>query len=224
MVDYFILFVLVNIAKSLLSFRRLFIKDMGFHVHFSTKQCFCGRGTYMLFVWANISRSMGDGHMVEACGKGDIQFTMTFEKDRSKRVTMQNALYVPKLTCSLFSVRATVMKGNTVKFENGSCLIYDRNGILLGTGSLVDKFYYLKCKSVTQESIAIATGSKVENKVDLWHQRLGHLNEVQLKEMVSEDLVKGVNIPKSTRISFCEKCVEGKMSKNHLNQWEKFDQ
>ena len=89
--------------------------------------------------------------MVEACGKGDIQFTMTFEKDRSKRVTMQNALYVPKLTCSLFSVRATVMKGNTVKFENGSCLIYDRNGILLGTGSLVDKLYYLKCESVTQE-------------------------------------------------------------------------
>ena len=31
--------------------------------------------------------SMGDGHMVEACGKGDIQFMMTFEKDRSKRVT-----------------------------------------------------------------------------------------------------------------------------------------
>ena len=54
--------------------------------------------------------SMGDGHMVEACGKGDIQFMMIFEKDRSKRVTMQNALYVPKLTCSLFSVRAMVMK------------------------------------------------------------------------------------------------------------------
>ena len=77
----------------------------------------------------------------------------------------------------------------------------------------MDKLYYLKCESVTQESITIATGSKVENKVDLWYQRLGHLNEVQLKEMVSQDLVKGVNIPKSTRISFCEKCVEGKMSK-----------
>ena len=76
--------------------------------------------------------------MVEACEKRDIQFMMTFEKDRSKRVTMQNALYGPKLTCSLFSVRATVMKGNTVKFENGSYLIYYRNGILLETGSLVD--------------------------------------------------------------------------------------
>ena len=31
--------------------------------------------------------------------------------------------------------------------------------------------------------------------------------------MASQNLVKGINIPKSTRISFCEKCVEGKMSK-----------
>ena len=65
MVDYFILFVLVNIAKSSLSFRRLFIKNMGFHVHFSTKQCFCGRGTYALFVWANISRFFDMRHMTD---------------------------------------------------------------------------------------------------------------------------------------------------------------
>ena len=157
--------------------------------------------------------TIGDGHMVEACGKGDIQFTMTLNNDKPKRVTMRDTLYVPKLTCSLFSVRATVMKGNTVEFENGSCMIYNRNGMLLGTGSLVDKLYYLKVNSVARESISLATGSEVENKVDLWHQRLGHLNEIQLRELTNKDLVKGVNIPKSTRISFCEKCVEGKMSK-----------
>ena len=72
--------------------------------------------------------------MVGACGKGDIQFTMTLENDRPKRVTMRGALYVLKLTCSLFSVRAAVMKGNTAKFENGSCLIYDKTGIQLSTG------------------------------------------------------------------------------------------
>ena len=31
--------------------------------------------------------------------------------------------------------------------------------------------------------------------------------------MVNLDLVKGVKIPKSTRISFCEKCIEDRMSK-----------
>ena len=77
---------------------------------------------------------MGDGSTVEAHGRGDIHFTLTLENNMSKNFTMRNALYIPKLTCS---IRATVTKGNTVKFENGSCRIYDRNGILLGTGSLV---------------------------------------------------------------------------------------
>ena len=65
---------------------------------------------------------------------------------------------------------AIVTKGNTVKFENGSCRIYDRYGILLGTGSLVDKLYYLKYESVIQECVSVATGPEVKNKADLWHQ------------------------------------------------------
>lgn len=52
----------------------------------------------------------------------------------------------------------------------------------------------------------------VKNEADLWHQRLGDLNENQLREMASQDFVKGVKKPKSARISFCEKSVEGKMS------------
>ena len=31
--------------------------------------------------------------------------------------------------------------------------------------------------------------------------------------MVRHDMVKGIKIPKSEGLSFCEKCVEGKMSK-----------
>ena len=113
---------------------------------------------------------MGDGSTVEAHGRGDIYFTLTLENNMSKKVTMCNALYVPKLTCNLFSVRATVTKGNTVKFENGSCKIYDRNGILLGTGLLVDKLYYLRYESVTQACVSVANEPEVKNKADLWHQ------------------------------------------------------
>lgn len=34
--------------------------------------------------------------------------------------------------------------------------------------------------------------------------------------MISQDLVKGMNIPKTVRLSFCEKCVQGN------SQWERF--
>ena len=36
--------------------------------------------------------SMEDGHMVEACGKEDTQFTMTLENDRTMRVAMRSSV------------------------------------------------------------------------------------------------------------------------------------
>ena len=74
---------------------------------------------------------MRDDHMVEACGKGDIQFTMPLDNDKPKTVTMRDTLHVPKLTCSLFSIRATcaVMTEYTVEFKNDSFMIYNKNGI-----------------------------------------------------------------------------------------------
>ena len=104
--------------------------------------------------------SMGDGCTVEAHGRGNIHFKMILENNIPRKVTMCNVLYVPKLTCNLFSVRATVTMGNTVKFENGSCRIYDRNGLLLGTESLFDKLYYLKYESITQEYVSVISGQK----------------------------------------------------------------
>ena len=153
---------------------------------------------------------LGDGRTVEAFGKGDIHLTMLFKMSRPKGVVMHNALYVPKLACNLFSVRSATNRGNTIKFGRNVCWIRDRNGKLVGMGSLADKLYYLNCEAMTQERASVSLAG---NKADLWHQRLGHLNEQQLKEMVSHDLVKGMELPKSAAISFCEKCVEEKMSR-----------
>jgi len=86
---------------------------------------------------------LDDGRIMEALGRGNIHFTMVFKMSKPNKATMYNALYVPKLACKLFSVRAAATKGNTVKFGNNSCWICDRNGKLLGIGSLVDRVLIL---------------------------------------------------------------------------------
>ena len=53
----------------------------------------------------------------------------------------------------------------------------------------------------------------------MWHQRLGRLIEIQLGEMANKDLVKGVDISKSIRISFCE----GKMFKKPFKPVREID-
>ena len=137
---------------------------------------------------------LGDGRSVEAIEKGNIQFTMYFKMRQSKNVTMYNALYVPKLTCNLFSVRATAARGNSVSFGDTQCVVCDRHGKLLGNGSLIECLYYLNCDTpVPEEKVTILTGCQMENKIDLWHRQTGHLNESQLKEFQSYLMSKGIH-------------------------------
>ena len=70
----------------------------------------------------------------------------------------------------------------------------------------------LDCKATPSEQVALAS-SKPESEVNLWHQRLGHLCEQQLKDMAHKQLVTGMKLPRNAESSFCEGCVEGKMKR-----------
>ena len=153
---------------------------------------------------------LGDGRVVEAVGAGNIQLKMVFKVSRSKPATMYDVLYVPKLSCSLFSVRAAAKRGNQVKFSQEKCWIRDSKGQLRGMGTLVDKLYQLdcevRCPSGENAAAAIETN-------DLWHQRLGHLNNQQLHKMVKDDRVSGIKLSPRSGESICEGCVVGKMQR-----------
>lgn len=118
---------------------------------------------------------LGDGRIAEAVGDGNIRLNMLFKVSDSKQAVMYNVLCVPKLACNVFSVcAAAAIKGNIVKFGRSRCWIQDRNGKLYGMGSLVGKLYQLDCEPAPTENASAAREQR--NNVDLWHQRLGHLN------------------------------------------------
>ena len=119
--------------------------------------------------------------MVEALGVGIVRLSMRFKVSESKRATLHNVLYVPKLACNLFSVRAAASKSNTVKFGRTRCWIRSSEGELLGMGSLADKLYQLDCEPATMEHASVV--HQQASDVDLWHQRLGHLSGQQLADM-----------------------------------------
>ena len=152
---------------------------------------------------------LGDGRTVDAVGVGNVCVNMQFKVSKPKRCVIYNVLFVPKLACNLFSVRAAAAKGNYVKFGGSKCWIRDGNGKLCGMGSLADKLYQLDCEPAPNKNASLA--SEHRNEMDLWHQRLGHLNAQYIKEIAEKELATGVKIPKSVSLSFCEGCVEGKM-------------
>ena len=152
---------------------------------------------------------LGDGKSVEAVGVGTVCMKMLFRVSTPMQCVLQDVLYVPRLACNLFSVRAAAAKGNTVKFGHEKCWIRDGDGKLKGKGTVAGKLYRLDCEPNTVERASVA--SQLRSYVDLWHQWFGHLNGQQLERIAQKDLVTGVKIPQQVTLSFCEGCVEGKM-------------
>ena len=151
---------------------------------------------------------LGDGTLVDALGTGKVYVNMQRDVGCLKGV-LHRVLYVPKLACNLFSVKAAVAMGKTVKFEDNKCWIHDDKGHLCATGSVVNKLYQLDSQ-VDCEQKAMVSAEK-GNNMDLWHHRCGHVNEQQLNSMVQKRLTTGVTFPKKATLSFCESSVEGKM-------------
>ena len=154
--------------------------------------------------------ALGDGRVVKALGSGSVRMNMLFETTESKKAVLYDVLYVPKLTCNLFSVKLAVATGNTVEFGPQKCCIWDENGKLRGIGSLADKLYQLDCEVAPTADTAYASVVSSQD-CDLWYQRLGHVHEQILKKCVESEPVQGIDIKKMTELSFCEGCLAVKM-------------
>eukprot|EP00795_Rhopilema_esculentum_P017528 gene17528-biopygen6440 len=165
---------------------------------------------------------LGDGHTVEARGSGRAQITMETSHNKQLTIEMDNVLYVPKLACNLFSVRAVTQKGLIVQFGHTCCWIKDSDGKAVGKGRLVKRVYVLSCE--TDITAAYHQSERMENSnpstMDIWHQRLGHINRKQLLESVKKKLIKGVAIQGNDELNFCTGCAENNGGEYVSNDFE----
>ena len=154
---------------------------------------------------------LGDGRTVNALGTGKVKIMSYLYHGKKTVGWMTDVLYVPKLTSNLFSVHAAALKGNVVSIGQKYCQIRNKKKRLIGTGSPLGRLYRLNCdtlKTPTEKTI-IAEETKSLNKIDLWHQRLAHVNEKQLHQLVANST--GIDLSSSEKQRFCEPCVKGKM-------------
>ena len=113
---------------------------------------------------------LGDGTIVEAVGVGNLRVNMLFKEGSPKRSVFYRVLYVPKLACNLFSVRAATAKGNMVKFGHSKCWIRDAKGRLKGMGSLEGSLYRLDCQPFHTECAAVCLE---RNEVEFRYEAIG---------------------------------------------------
>ena len=115
----------------------------------------------------------------------------------------------PGLSTSLISVGQMVDNNCDVRFSRDGCLVQDQvSGKVIAKGPKVGRLFPLQFSVPSSLSLASMV---VDNKVEVWHQRLGHPNNVILSHLIKHDFLGSKDQCFNHKLSFdCSTCRLGK--------------
>ena len=151
-----------------------------------------------------ISLADKDGKKLISKGIGEIVMK---QSSSTTNLRLKNVLCIPELNTNLLSVARITDNGYEVKFNKYGAIIYKEPDDIKMTAVRVGKAYYTRLMIMSDEVAGMTVNT------DIWHKRLGHVNEKVIDEMRKEDLVIGMHKQK-VEIQ-CEPCVEGKTRKKN---------
>lgn len=141
----------------------------------------------------------------EVIGKGVIHLEVPNENGK-KKIRLENTLCVPGLRTNLLSIVKAVANGRSVTFDESCAKIKDREKKTIAVAQRKGDLYFLEpmneCAAVVCESAS---------ELEKLHQRYGHLNEADLKKLVSKNMVEGISQKIQGNLT-CEICILGKQT------------
>ncbi len=136
---------------------------------------------------------LADGSSVDSVGIGTVRVAM-YNAGVCHSATLNNTLHVPSSQSNLLSVRHSQTRGNSFWFPQYSdtCHIYNSKGNEVGIAKDNGSNEFVLCgeaqipKNPTIVSASEQLNALVtpQNPMDLWHQRMGHIGEDRLKDIV----------------------------------------
>ncbi|SPJ90343.1 uncharacterized protein FTOL_13224 [Fusarium torulosum] len=121
----------------------------------------------------------------------------------SQNITLNNALYVPEGHSNLLSVSALEKKGAEVVFRNGKTLVTNKGKAVL-TATRISGVYIIDEIKGRLFQTALASFSVEDPRLHLWHERLTHLGERNIKKLMK--MSTGIR-PDDSTSNPCGACV-----------------
>ena len=156
---------------------------------------------------------LADNRHIEAVGRGTIKARCRTTRSKPHLISIKDAYYVPKITNNLVSVRKLTENGHRAVFDATGCTVLSSTDFVVARAPLLNKQYVLSATIIIPKESANATKTGGLD-VNIWHRRLGHLGEKNIRKLATSGMVKGMDIDKSGEMPFCESCVQGKLHRN----------
>ncbi|KAK2428718.1 putative mitochondrial protein [Trifolium repens] len=144
--------------------------------------------------------TFGDGAKGEIVGIGDLI--------NHGLPNLENVLLVKGLTANLISISQLCDQGMRVNFTKSECLVNNEEGelVLRGTRSKDNCYLWMPQEEALTSTCLVTT----EDEVQLWHQKLGHLNLKGMKKAISLEAIRGLPKLKIVEGKVCGECQIGK--------------
>lgn len=136
----------------------------------------------------NNSLNLASSATTKVEGKGAVRFEIE-QGNKIEGITLDNALYVPDLRMDLLSVGLITDKGYKVLFTKENAKILESNGTVKFIANRINGLYYFTERSQLSNNV---TTNKSLMESELWHRRFGHLNQIDLQNLVKKKLVFGI--------------------------------
>ncbi|WJX25125.1 hypothetical protein P8452_14197 [Trifolium repens] len=144
--------------------------------------------------------TFGDGAKGEIVGIGDLI--------NHGQPNLENVLLVKGLTAYLISISQLCDQGMKVNFTKSECLVNNEEGqlVLRGTRSKDNCYLWMPQEEALTSTCLVTT----EDEVQLWHQKLGHLNLKGMKKVISLEAIRGIPKLRIVEGKVCGECQIGK--------------
>ena len=149
---------------------------------------------------------LGNSNKARIMGKGTVQIQITVN-GKSRTCLLMETMHVPDLGYNLVSVPTLDKKKMNTTFGEHQCLIKNREGVIMATGTMLGNLYKLDVDA----SQASKNTALVAQDLSTWHERLAHIDSATIKKMSSDGSVTGIHLTRCGHETHnCDQCVVGK--------------
>ena len=151
-----------------------------------------------------------DSRTFPALGCRDMQ--IHFPMGNSKKptpITLKNVYYSPHLAFTLISCSRMTRVGFKVLLNGLECKVYSPTYKVI---RVIPEIHGLYRIGGSKNLPSTPTANMATNQIPItkFHRHMGHINHDDLKKMVKEGLVKGVDVDLNSTPEFCKTCIEAK--------------
>src|SRR5213075_1162426 len=150
-------------------------------------------------------------------GIGTIEITVIGQDNDETELQLNNVIYAPTMHSNLFSLGTAYDLGYETRITPGKGLrVFHKDTVVIQTIREESGLFRIIMAPQTAHAKAAQIDAKKVDTVpeldmEIWHRRMGHLNEDYVRKL--RTMADGIGIKARTTVGDCDACMEGKQNR-----------